>query len=180
MRSFVAILPPPEVQEALARAARSLPVIGVRWVRPENIHLTLKFLGEIPEESTPQIDAALSEIARARSPFHIQPEGLGAFPSPQRARILWAGVGAGSTDLEELAATVDEALSSLGFEREQRSFRAHLTLGRARGRPARLEVAELGSRIPGFTAAALHLMKSAQGESGVYYESLAEYPLSER
>jgi len=180
MRAFVAILPPPEVREALSRAARSLPVIGVRWVRPENIHLTLKFLGEISEEQAPQIASALAQVARLRRPFRIEPEGLGAFPSPERARVLWAGVGKGSASLEELAAAVEEALFPLGFGREQRPFRAHLTLGRARGRPARLEAGRLDPGIPGFTAGSLHLMRSAQGPSGVYYESLAEHPFSER
>ncbi|BBL80660.1 RNA 2',3'-cyclic phosphodiesterase [Rubrobacter xylanophilus] len=180
MRAFVAILPPREVREALSRAARSLPVIGVRWVRPENIHLTLKFLGEVPEDLIPRMSAALSEVARLEHPFRIEPEGFGAFPSPERARVLWAGIGEGSERLEELAAAVEEALSPLGFERERRPFRAHLTLGRARGRPTRLETVEPDREIPGFTAGALHLMRSAQGPSGVYYESLLEHPFSER
>lgn len=177
MRAFVAIFPPPEVQRTLLQAARNIPVDGtVRWVHWENVHLTLKFLGDVGEEPLGGVRVALGEIARRRGPLHIQPSGFGAFPSDKKARVLWAGVSEGSAELTALAADIETALETLGFGREKRRYKPHITLGRSRGRPARLpDGVEVGAA--GFTARGLYLVESRLEPAGATYKKLESYPL---
>src|SRR5919112_4204947 len=141
MRAFVAVFPPSEVRRAaLAWARRRSSDDHVRWARPESVHLTLKFLGDVRAKALDGIRAALGEVCTQHAPFNAALTELGAFPSAQRARILWIGVGAGSDRLRCLAADVDEALAPLGFERVNRPYVPHLTLGRVRGHPLRLDL----------------------------------------
>ena len=140
MRTFVAIFPPPEIRaEVLARAPRLSLGGRVRWSRPENVHLTLKFLGDVREEELGDLCAAVEEVCGRHAPFDAELAGFGAFPSARRAQILWAGISAGSGGLRSLATDLDAALAPLGFEREKRPYTPHLTLGRARSKPASFE-----------------------------------------
>ncbi len=178
MRAFVAVFPPPEVREILVREARKLPVSGeVRWVRPANVHLTLKFLGDVAEEDLGRVAEVLERVCERHEPFEAVPCGFGAFPSSRRAKILWAGIGEGSERLRALASDVELSLEPLGFEREARPYTPHLTLGRARGRPASLEAA--GASAPGcrFWVRRVELMKSVLGGAGAAYSSIAVYPI---
>lgn len=180
MRAFVAIFPPPEVREALLHTARRHPVSGeVRWIPPPNVHLTLKFLGDVTDEQRDRIDAALGEVSGRHDPFEIVPSNLGAFPSSRKARILWAGVGEGSERLRALADDVCGSLEPLGFAREGRPYMPHVTLGRARGRPVTLRPAQITARIPRFSADRMELVRSVLGEAGAAYSVVATYPLSE-
>lgn len=180
MRIFIAIFPPPEVQATLFRAARDLPIDGnVRQVRQENIHLTLKFLGETEKDSLENIRSILRETARRHEPIHIQLSGLGAFPSERKARVLWSGVEEGSARLSSLVADLEDGLYSLGFEREGRNYKPHATLGRVRGRPARLPKG-YEVRPSGFTARRLNLVESVLGPEGATYEKLESYALSDK
>ncbi len=181
MRAFVAVSPPLEVREALAGAARELPVVGeVRWIRPENVHLTLKFLGDVSREDLPRIAGALEQVSLRHGPFEAGLSSFGGFPSARRARILWAGIGEGSEPLRALARDVEASLEPLGFEREDRAYVPHLTLGRARGRPVALEAVETPSPIPGFRVRSVELVESVLGGGGPTYSTLATYPLSQR
>jgi RNA 2',3'-cyclic 3'-phosphodiesterase len=181
VRAFVAVFPPPEVREALAEAARELPVAGkVRLTPPANVHLTLKFLGDIPREDLGRVAEALEPLRARHEPFEAGISGFGAFPSPRKARILWAGIGEGADRLRALARDVEESLEPLGFEREDRAYVPHLTVGRARGRPVALEAAETPSPIPGFFVRQVELVESVLGKAGATYTTLAAYPLSER
>lgn len=177
MRVFVAIFPPPGVREELICQARRQPVGGdVRWVKPANVHLTLKFLGEVAAESIDRISETLEPVGRLHGAFTVEPSGFGAFPSKRRARILWAGVTGGSERLEALAGDVEEALEHLGFGREERGYVPHITLGRARGRPVRLgneNVLEAAA----FEVGRLDLVESRSGEAGAVYSTLAAFPL---
>ena len=180
MRLFVAIFPPPETQAALSRAARALSIPqGFRWTKPENVHLTLKFLGETPEEVVPGIVAALQPVAESGEPFTVVPESLGTFPSARKARVLWASVGPGAELLQKLADEVEHALLPLGFGAEKRPYVPHLTLGRARGRPVPVEGEALAyhPEIPGFTARRLVLAQSVSGGNGVAYPEVAALDL---
>ena len=181
MRSFVAVFPPPEIQEALASAARGLPVAGkVRFTPPANVHLTLKFLGDVSEDDLGRVAEALEPVREKHEWFEAGISGFGAFPSPKKARILWAGIGEGSDRLRALAEDVEESLEPLGFEREVRIYVPHLTLGRARGRPVALEAVEAPSPVPAFPVSRVDLVQSVLGEGGAAYSTLAAYPLSER
>ena len=176
MRAFVAVFPPPEVQEALHRAALALPSNeAFRLTAPEKIHLTLRFLGEIPEETLVRTRDSLGSTCEGREPFEVEISDLGVFPSERRARILWAGVSEGSVQLRDLARDVESVLVAVGLEREARPYLPHLTLERARGRPVGFEVA--GVRVPPlrFAVGGLDLVKSVPGGGGVTYSSLAAY-----
>ena len=177
MRIFVAVFPPSEVRRALVGAARELPVVGeVRWARPENVHLTLKFLGEVPEDDMNRVAEALEPVRSRHEPFEAGLSDFGAFPSARRARILWAGIGEGSEPLGDLARDVETCLEPLGFEREDRAYVPHLTLGRARSRPVSFEAAETPPL--GFRVRNLDLVESVLG-GGSTYSTLATYLLSE-
>jgi 2'-5' RNA ligase len=177
-RTFVAIFPPPGVQEALLRAARGLLAEdSVRWTRPANVHLTLKFLGETPEENLEDIHAALGAVAGRHGAFRVRPSGLGAFPSARRGRTIWAGVDEGSDSLQALAEDVEKALEPLGFGRERRAYTPHATLGRVRKRFVRLPEPDVG-RLPDFRARRLDLVESVPGPDGVSYTVRGSYPLS--
>lgn len=181
MRAFVAVFPPPEIREALLAAARELRVIGpVRWVRPENVHLTLKFLGDVSSQDLlDRVPEALEAVCGRHEPFDAESAAFGAFPSERRARILWAGIDEGSDRLRALAEDVEACMEPLGFEREARVYTPHLTLGRARARPVVLEAVETPLTVPNFTVQSMELVRSVPGGAGVTYSTLATYPLSE-
>lgn len=180
MRVFAAIFPPSEVREALLRAARDLPSRGnVRWSRPENVHLTLKFLGEVPEAELDGVRDVLTEVCARYEPFVAETTGFGAFPATKKARVVWAGIGEGGERLQSLAEDLESSLEGVGFERENRAYRPHVTLGRARGRPARLELPEVAAQGLKFTVREVELVRSVLGKTGAEYATLAAYPLSE-
>lgn len=183
MRAFVAVFPPPEVRaEAVAAATAATrrpdgrPTDRVRWTRPENVHLTLKFLGDVRVESLGALGDALREVCERHAPFEAGLAGLGAFPSTRRARILWASVGAGARELRFLAADVETALAPLEFEREDRAYAPHLTVGRVRGRPASFELPPI-VLDPVFRVESIDLVKSTLTESGPVYEVVEAFAL---
>ena len=179
MRILLPVFPAPGIRRALVRPARELPVAGqVRWARPENVHLTLKFLGDVPEEDVAPVTEALEPVRSRHEPFEAELSGFGAFPSTRRARILWAGIGEGSEPLRDLARDVEASLEPLGFEREDRAYVPHLTLGRARGRPVSLEAFEKTPPL-GFRVLRVDLVESVLGGAGATYSTLATYLLSE-
>jgi 2'-5' RNA ligase len=177
MRAFIAIYPPPEIRADLLQAARTLlSVDEFRWVKPANVHLTLKFLGDIEEESLADLGDILDTVCGRHGQFDIEPDGIGAFPSTRKARIIWAGVGKGSDALLALSEDLEESLSSFGLEREKRGFEPHITLGRSKGQPGRLP--ETGAfTAPGFVARRIELVESSLGEGGTCYDTLSEHPL---
>jgi 2'-5' RNA ligase len=177
MRAFVAVFPPSEVRrEALAWARHRSSDDRVRWTRPENVHLTLKFLGDVRAEALDGIRAALREVCAQHVPFDATLAELEAFPSAQRARILWIGVGAGSDRLLSLAADIDDALAPLDFEREKRPYVPHLTLGRVRGRPLHL-VLTSGAEGTGFQVERIELTESSLTAEGVTYKTVGDFTL---
>ncbi len=180
MRIFVAVFPPPEVREKVLASARRLPSGDrVRWIRPENVHLTLKFLGDVEDEIMDYLCAALGEVCERHTPFDTRLEELGAFPSARRARILWVGIGAGSDRLRSLAADLDAALAPLGFEPEKRPYTPHLTLGRTRGRPASFDPSyDVGSF--GFRVRHVELTESTLTDKGAVYRTLKSFTLERR
>ena len=182
MRLFVAVFPPPPVREALVTAARELAAGGnIRLTVPENVHLTLKFLGDVAETNLERVAEALGPLCGEHEPFEAETSGFGAFPSKRRARVLWAGVGAGSEGLAALARNVDAALEPLGFAREDRPYVPHITLGRARGRPGPLETdAGKAGAVPAlrFEVPGMSLVESVSGGEGVIYAVVTTYPFS--
>ena len=186
MRAFIAVFPPPEIQAAaIAQALETVQRLGecasdrVRWVRPENVHLTLKFLGNVRKEILGDLCAALEEACAGHAPFDVALVGFGAFPSAQRARILWAGVGVGSDQLRALATDLQDTLAPLGFEREERAFTPHLTLGRLRSRPASFDLPTVAG-VLGFQVRRVELTESTLSPEGAAYRTIKAFALKKR
>lgn len=133
-RGFVAVALPDAIRARCARLTEALRPAPARvaWVRPGNLHLTLKFLGNTRPSQAKRLVGSLTHKALKLSPFDVELAGLGAFPSPRRPRIIWIGVGEGADRLRDLAAKVEGAAAKAGFSREARPFSPHLTLGRVK------------------------------------------------
>jgi 2'-5' RNA ligase len=178
MRIFIAIDLAASVQAALADLQRALRAesSSARWVAPESIHLTLRFLGEIPPPRVEEVAEAM--VGLAWKPFEVRVHGVGFFPGALSPRVLWAGITASS--LQELAAEVDARMNRMGFEPEQRAFRPHLTLARAsetRLEPGLTREAKRFSdfEFGSFTADRVVLYESVLEPTGPHYRALKEY-----
>jgi len=137
VRAFLAIPIAAPLRREIARTQQQLAadLPQVRWVAPETIHLTLRFFGDIPEESLEKIGEVMLSVGRLCSPFPVEVAGVGAFPSLSRPRVIWLGVRGGSA-LAALHSAIDAGLQRIGFPGEERPFSPHLTLGRSRQRLA--------------------------------------------
>jgi len=161
VRLFIALNLPASVRSSLWEAAAPVRTLGlpVRWVRPEGIHLTLKFLGDVPDSTEPDLRAALTRAARGSRPLPLTLEGFGAFPSVERPRVIWAGMEA-VPGIELLQHQVEREFEPLGFAPEGRPFQPHLTLGRAERDAAPRAFAALGPAL-----ARLHYQETALVET---------------
>lgn len=193
IRAFVAVELPAAAREEIRRLQEKLKQTGanVKWVRPESLHLTLKFLGNIEEERVPTLQGALARQLAGSARFEFQLEGIGAFPKTTAPRVLWIGVSEGERPLTQLAEQVERACEGIGFPRQERPFDSaqarpfvpHLTLGRVRGRQGltglvkTLQAAEFRSTSPAPVGRAV-LFRSELSPQGARYTPLAEIPLS--
>ncbi|PKB71967.1 MAG: 2'-5' RNA ligase [SAR202 cluster bacterium Io17-Chloro-G6] len=177
IRSFIAIPVPSAGIQALEDAAAKLDSDfggSVRWVRPEGIHLTLKFMGDIQAEMVERVLAALPPVAARFSPFELSISGLGVFPNPRRPRVLWAGVRGDLETLSELQLAVDDAVGKLGLPKEDRRYSPHLTLGRVRrdvpdGQLRKIGLVMTDCELPGapsWTADTVNLMRTELAPNG--------------
>ena len=134
VRLFVAVFPPPDVQQAAAAVIETLrrPGDGVSWVRPDNLHYTLRFIGEVGEDGARRVAEAAGVTAGRHTAFDAALGGVGAFPNARRARVIWLGMTSGERELVALARDLEAALEPRGFPRDSRPFSPHLTLGRVR------------------------------------------------
>jgi len=190
MRIFLAVFPPPAAQAlALAAAARVRESAGddargVSWVKLENLHYTLKFLGELGEDGARRAGEAAHEAASSLAAFDVALGAAGAFPNARQARVLWIGLERGEQDLVELARRLDRALAKRGFDREKRAFSPHLTIGRVRDprhdwAPSLEAAGTLAVEPAGrFRVASVRVMKSTLSPGGSIYEVLAEAKLA--
>jgi 2'-5' RNA ligase len=157
---------------------------GARWVRTENLHLTMRFLGPTAPDRVAALAGVLAGAAEGRPPFQVELAGAGAFPSPARPRALWLGITTGVNELGAIAASLADPLAVLGWEPESRPFRPHLTVARTDAAPiadgaaaaAALIRAAAGWRTV-FTADRLVLYQSHLGRGAPRYEPLAEATL---
>lgn len=134
MRTFIAIELSEQIRNELSQIQSHLKYAGadVKWVEKDNIHLTLKFLGEVSEEKIEKIKSALDQIAGQAKPFEISLKDLGAFPKIEYPRVIWVSLDKGAGESKILSEKIDEALLKIGFQKESRPFAAHLTIGRVR------------------------------------------------
>ena len=150
VRSFIAIPVPDQGIEALQDTVQKLESdIGrsVRWVRPKGIHLTLKFMGDIPAGTVEQVLEALPQVAARFPPIKLAISRLGIFPNTRRPRVLWAGLTGELEALSELQSAVDDMVGRLELPKEQRPFSPHLTLGRVRRETSESQLRKIGEII---------------------------------
>jgi 2'-5' RNA ligase len=189
IRSFIAVELPGEFRLALARLQERLKSgsrAPVKWVDPDIIHLTLKFLGNIDSALTGRITEAIREAARGLHPFRLEMSGLGVFPSPARVRVVWGGLTGEVEKLVQLQHRIDTALVPLGFQPESRPFTPHLTLARVRDHAAPDQRQELGRLITathfevpgGIKVDAVHLMRSQLTPQGPIYTRISSVALT--
>ena len=190
IRTFVAIELDDEVKRHITAAIDELrhrQIDSLRLVRPEGVHLTLKFLGDIDAARVPQVAEAMTAVAALHAPFSLSLSAPGAFPSANRVRVLWLGVEGDLHRLRLLQADVDEALTEIGFPAERHSFNPHLTIGRIHHRAPgadRHRAADALTALPPPTDQAIavngiSLMKSTLRPDGTVHERIAYKPLSD-
>lgn len=188
IRAFIAIDLPPSIQEAIeqqtSRLRKTLGDEIVRWVAPQNLHLTLKFLGNVPNPHLDFIKQALTQCADSHSAFDLQVSGLGYFPNLKRIRSIWVGVHV-PVELASLQKSIENGAERLGYEKELRAFSPHLTLGRVRQTidPKRLQsisqtiaLTQLG-KIGTARVDSVHLYQSDLNSEGSVYTKLFSTPL---
>lgn len=188
MRLFVALEIPAAVRDNLAAQVAELRELSAkvadkrpRWVLPGNLHVTLKFIGEVAPTKLEGIRGALS-ATRSDAPVEIKFRGLGFFPNEQHPRVLWAGVDA-STNLPSLAGDIDAALETQGIARQRPAFTPHLTLARIEPpglhEKLRAAIQKNGAREFGsFQTREFYLIESKLKPSGAKYTTLASYPFT--
>ena len=188
IRAFIAIELSEEIKLFIAQLQDQLKTKNrapVKWVEPENIHLTLKFLGNIKAAVTSDIIRAMEGAARGIPPLHLNIDKLGAFPDIQRVQIVWVGLTGELDKLKKLQSRIDKALVGLGFPGEKRPFSPHLTVARFRDRATPADRQGIGRLITDtgfqsrldFNASSVHLMRSQLTREGPIYSRLGSVSL---
>jgi 2'-5' RNA ligase len=185
-RAFLAIEPPTEIRKEIGNIQNNLKKLcpfDVRWVKPEGIHLTLKFFGDVSEEAITAISWVVEENTAITSPLHLKVNKLGLFPSQRRPRVIWIGLEGETASLFSLQDRMERGLETVGYAKEDRPFRAHLTLGRIKAPNEAGALAKIiedgGDRAAGnFLASGLVLFKSDLTPRGAIYTKLAWFPFS--
>lgn len=180
LRLFVAVELPQEVIHHLTditATLQDLRIPGVRWVSPEGVHLTLKFLGNTPVDQISSVTAAMSMAVEGVSSFTVHIHGFGAFPSMRAPRVLWTAIKGDLNPLAELQHRLEERLESIGFAPDERPFSPHLTIGRVRGKLSAHDIERLAHAaedierldpVP-LPVRAISLMESQLTRSGAIY-----------
>ena len=188
MRTFIAIELPREIKAHLIRLQEKLRATeaDVKWVEPDNIHLTLKFLGEIDDLKLEKITAIIEAVAAEKPQFEIRIVSVGAFPKLHFPRVIWVGIDAGDKETKDIAKMLEERILKLGIPKEERVFSSHITIGRTRSTKNRdvliQELKKLGENPLGgdlsFFVTKITLFKSTLTPQGPIYEPLKEANLT--
>jgi 2'-5' RNA ligase len=184
IRAFLAIELPEVLRVDLAQVQEELKRsrADVRWVAPGNIHLTLKFFGNVPDDEIEALAAAVREAAVETAPLQLQVTSAGAFPSPNAPRVVWLGLAGDVMPLTQLFYRLEKAFAALGYPPEGRAFNPHLTLGRVKSPANRDRLARLLTKLPPldwppFTVKELILFQSVLSPQGSKYTPLRVIPL---
>ena len=188
LRAFIAIELPQHLQEAIEKqTARLRQVLGtdlIRWVPAQNMHLTLKFLGDIASTHVDFLKQLLTREATQHSQFDLQIGGLGSYPNSRRPRVLWVGLHA-PADLTSLQKSIEAGTTRLGYEQEERAFSPHLTIGRVRQNISPSELPKIRAAMDNIQLGnigtarvdSVHLYKSDLNSEGSLYTKLFSIPL---
>ena len=182
IRLFIAIVTPPQVKGSISTIISELKETGaeVKWEPPEKLHATLKFLGQTDEKLFDRIVAGIENVCSSRESIPIQYSGAGSFPSGRHPRVVWIGIEDLNDQLRQVYASLEDAMEELGFERESRDFKPHLTIGRVKGNKrlerllGKMETVTFQSEpvvLPG-----LALVKSDLKPGGSVYTTLRSFP----
>jgi 2'-5' RNA ligase len=178
IRTFIAVRIPDSIRDRIAKLQTELRKHGadIKWVRPESIHVTLKFLGDVEETRMEEVGEAVEKAVEHIPPFVVSVNGLGTFPNDRRPRVLWVGVDQGDGELVDMAKRIEDSLSVLGFEKEERRYSAHLTMGRVRS-PRRIGETVRAMHVSDFSGGAFRVeevfvMKSDLKPTGAVYTAL--------
>jgi 2'-5' RNA ligase len=184
MRTFIAIELPGEIKDFLSQLQARLKTSAadVKWVEPENIHLTLKFLGEIDDKKLNAILQIIEGLGKGRDAFSLRLSSLGAFPKINSPRVIWVGVDKGDREAKEIARGLEESIAKIGIPKENRAFSSHITIGRMRSPLNREKLVQellkltenFGRENLEFPVTKITLFKSTLAPSGPIYEILKE------
>ena len=179
IRTFIAIEIPPHIKKEISEIQRHLMVRDTRisWPKPDNIHITLKFLGDVDASAIAPIARVVEEAVEQIPPFNVKIGGVGTFPSGSKPRVLWIGAKSEDSLLVKCAESIDSNLGELGYEKETRAFRAHLTLGRVK---SQFKIDEVLERLnesrdfecDDFRASEITVVQSTLHASGAIYTPL--------
>ena len=188
LRSFIAVEIPVEIQNAISHSTaslqRALPKPIIRWVSPQNVHLTLKFLGDVSPANIERLADVLKLEAAAHGMFSMSVGGIGAFPTSRRARVIWIGLEAPPA-LVALERGVEAATARLGYTREDRPFSPHLTIGRVGQNVTAADLQKIRTDLDGTSVGslgmvnvdAIHIFKSDLQPGGSVYTHLYALPM---
>ena len=184
MRTFIAIDLPKEIKDSLAILKEQLMASGadVKWVEPQNIHLTLKFLGEVDEKKLEKIITILEEVAKNKNSFSLSISSLGAFPKLDYPRVIWLGIDEGDKESKEIAKELEEKIAKIGIPKEDKPFSSHITIGRTKSTLNREKLVQnlktlaggFGKRNLACRVTKIILFKSTLTPKGPIYEALKE------
>ena len=184
VRTFVAIKLTPEIISNIGRVQEELKRTDaqVRWVKPENIHLTLKFLAHVTPEELEKAKITTKKTIGPFAPFEMSVASLGAFPRMKYPRVIWVGIDKGREELKRMASHLEEELAIVGFAKEKRPFSPHLTLGRVKSSKGRERLVEAftklkASNLGNMRVTQISIMKSELKPQGPIYTSLEEIVL---
>jgi len=187
IRTFIAVKLPETVLAAIGRVQERMAACGlnVRWVATGNIHLTLKFLGEVDEDEVDAIAAVLTEAVHGFAPLRLAAAGVGVFPSIKRARVIWVGITGQLPEFAALQRSIADRLAAIGYPHETRPYSGHLTLGRVKGPMAASRLTTAMGAFRDFASETFEvdrvvLFKSDLRPSGALYTELRQVPLSGR
>jgi 2'-5' RNA ligase len=185
VRAFIAIALPEGVKLFLRELLAQLKSYGgnVRWTRPEGIHLTLKFLGNVGRDRLPELEKEISLALRPHAAMRLRLAGMGAFPGLNRPRVIWVGIDDPQEGLPPAVVDLEHALERLGFEREKRRYNPHLTLGRVRSGRLSPDLLDAIRQMidlsgPSFDADHAVLFQSILKPSGAEYHPLSRFDFS--
>lgn len=184
VRTFIAVPVAGDAADSVDRFAAEIRKAGasVKWVEPGNLHVTLKFLGDLPRSRIPALVEAVGRAVEGEARFGMTLRGAGAFPNLARARVLWVGIADGADRLAKLAEAIDQTTIDAGFSPADKAFRPHLTIGRARGSSvgsgaSRIISRSSDSELGTVDVEAVHVYSSKLTPQGPVYTSLAEISL---
>ncbi len=184
MRTFIAIELPETIKKEIEQLQAPLKKTGafVSWVKPKNIHVTLKFLGEIPEDKINEVFSATQKALEGIRKFTMNLKEMGVFPDLRRPRVIWIGTGSGEEELSHLAKRIEEEMEKIGFPKEKRKFSAHFTIGRVKS-PKNIEklmelVESSDFQTEKIEVNEVVMMKSQLHPAGAIYTPLKKVPLA--